>query len=207
MKKIGIVDYGSGNIFSVMQAIKKNGVDCIVVNTKEQVNKCDAIILPGVGSFKNAMDSLQEKDLITELLDYAATGKPILGICLGMQLLFESSNEFGFYEGLRLIKGKVVKFTDLKEGSTIPQIQWNKVQTDGKKSVLFKGVNTNPFMYFVHSYYVKPSQPNINFFNTSYGGIDYCCAVEFNNIYGVQFHPERSSLDGLLLLKNFINLV
>ncbi len=207
LKKIAIIDYGSGNIFSVSQAIKKIGGLPVIASSAKQINDSDAILLPGVGAFMNAMESLQEKGLSSVIIDSVRNGKPILGICLGMQLLFETSNEFGCHEGLNLLKGDVVKFSSLNEGTTIPQIQWNRVQVDRKDMVLFQGMDLNPFMYFLHSYYVKPSQEYKNIFRTNYGGIEYCSAIEYKNIYGVQFHPERSSADGLRLLKNFVELV
>jgi len=206
LKKIAIVDYGSGNLFSVAQAIKKIGALPVLANSEKHINDCDAIILPGVGAFKNAIQSLEETGLIPVIIDSVKNGKPILGICLGMQLLFETSNELGLHEGLKLLNGNVVKFSNLDDRAAIPQIQWNRVKVDIKDTLLFQGLQPNPFMYFLHSYYVKPSPEYKNILRASYGGLNYCCVIEYGNIYGVQFHPERSSTEGLMLLKNFVEL-
>jgi imidazole glycerol-phosphate synthase subunit HisH len=206
LKKVAIVDYGSGNLFSVAQAIKKIGARPVLASSEEDINDCDSIILPGVGAFNNAMQSLNETGLIPGIIDSVKNGKPILGICLGMQLLFETSNEFGFHEGLKLLNGDVVRFSNLDEGTAIPQIQWNRIQVNIKKMVLFQDLHLNPFMYFLHSYYVNPCQRYKTIFKSSYGGLNYCSAIEHGNIYGVQFHPERSSTAGLRLLKNFVEL-
>jgi glutamine amidotransferase len=207
VKRIAVIDCGSGNIFSVLQALKKIGVAPVVTNNIGDIVDCDAIILPGVGSFENAMQNLKKDGLINQILDSVENGVPLLGICLGLQLLFESSAEFGSHEGLKLIKGEVVKFSALDNGSTIPQMQWNKIKVNVKDTILFNGISENPFMYFAHSYYVKPSQPNLKVHSTNYGGIEYCCAIEYKNLFGVQFHPEKSSLDGLRVLKNFTDHV
>lgn len=194
-------------MFSVFQVLKKVGANASITNKKDEIYGADAIILPGVGSFGNAMQNLNKLELASVITDYAESGRPVLGICLGMQLLFEMSNEFGLNEGLKLIKGDVVKFSDLHAGTTIPHTQWNRVCVNSKKSVLFDGINDNPFMYFIHSYYAKPSNPDLNIFNANYGGIEYCCAIETENIFGVQFHPERSSLDGIRLINNFVKII
>ena len=206
MKKIAVVDYGSGNLFSVSQAIKRIGVMPSLASSEKEINDCDAIILPGVGAFKNAMEGLDQAELIPAIIDSVKNGKPILGICLGMQLLFDISHEFGSHEGLKLLKGEVIKFSDSNQMVTIPQIQWNRIQTNIKDTVLFQGIELDPFMYFLHSYYVKPSQGYKKTFKTNYGGLEYCSAIEHKNIYGVQFHPEKSASAGLQLLKNFVDL-
>jgi len=204
---MAVIDYGAGNIFSVSQALKKIGAIPVITNNKDEIDDCDAIILPGVGSFGNAMLNLKKNDLINKILDSVKNGVPLLGICLGFQLLFNSSAEFGFHEGLKLIDGEVVKFPTLEDGYVIPQIQWNTVNLNKKDSILFKDIDADPFMYFVHSFYVKPSQNNLVAYNANYGGLEYCCAIEYKNIFGVQFHPEKSSQNGLRLLKNFMDYV
>jgi len=208
MKRVAIIDYGHGNIFSISQALKKLSIEYVIADNKDQIESSSAIILPGVGAFNSAMEDLQDNGLESVIIDNVKTGKPLLGICLGMQLLFESSEEFGIHKGLGLLKGDVVKFKGLETGFKIPQTQWNKVFSSGCNSKLFKGIESiNPFMYFVHSYYVRPSHKGTKIISTNYGGLDYCCAIELENIYAVQFHPEKSSNNGLQLLKNFCDMI
>jgi len=208
MKKVAVVDYGHGNIFSIVQALKKLGVEYLIADNMDQINSSSAVILPGVGAFHSAMVKLKDKQLKQVIIDNAFNGKPLLGICLGMQLLFGSSEEFGNHAGLGLLKGDVAKFSNLDNATRIPQTQWNKVLVDETNSTLFQGMESNnPFMYFVHSYYVRPSHSGAKVISTNYGGLDYCCAIEAANVYGVQFHPEKSSNNGLRILKNFCNLM
>ena len=207
MKRVAIIDYGSGNLFSVVQALNKIGVEAILAKRRDQIDNSNALILPGVGAFHSALKRLNKNDLAAGIIDNAKGGKPLLGICLGMQLLFDSSKEFGYHNGLGLLRGEVTRFKNLEEGTRVPQTQWNRVLVNGLRTTLFQGIDNDPFMYFVHSYYVNNKHNEAVIVNAEYGGLHYCCAIEFEDIYGVQFHPERSASDGLRLLKNFCNLM
>jgi glutamine amidotransferase len=202
---IAIVDYEAGNLFSVQHACKSVGLDHIIANKPEEVMSANALILPGVGAFGAAMDNLRKLDLIQPLRDFASTGKPLIGICLGMQLLFSESEEFGSHKGLNLIEGTIVKFpsTD-KNGESIkvPQIGWNRIF---KHSGLLEGWDNTPlekildgeFMYFVHSYYACPDYEKHILSVTNYGGLDFCSSVVKDNVFATQFHPEKSAKEGM----------
>lgn len=199
---IAIIDYDAGNIASVEKAVKKLGYECIVTRDKEVLQKADKLILPGVGAFKDAMDKLNEyglTDLVKKLV--LEDKKPILGICLGLQLMFESSEENPGVEGLSLLKGKIVR---LPEGDDrkIPHMGWNSLEFP-KKSKLFEGVIKGSFVYFVHSYYLQAEDENVVAAISKYGA-DIHAAVEWENIYATQFHPEKSSSVGLKILSNFL---
>ena len=199
---IAIIDYDAGNIASVEKAVKKLGYDCIVTRDKEVLEKADKLILPGVGAFKDAMDKLNEyglTDIVKKLV--LEDKKPILGICLGLQLMFESSEENPGVEGLSLLKGKIVR---LPEGDDrkIPHMGWNSLEFP-KKSKLFEGVVKGSFVYFVHSYYLQAEDENVVAAISKYGA-DIHAAVEWDNIYATQFHPEKSSAVGLKILSNFL---
>ncbi|MCR4696203.1 MAG: imidazole glycerol phosphate synthase subunit HisH [Lachnospiraceae bacterium] len=199
---IAIIDYDAGNIASVEKAVKKLGYECIVTRDKEVLEKADKLILPGVGAFKDAMDKLNEyglTDIVKKLV--LEDKKPILGICLGLQLMFESSEENPGVEGLSLLKGKIVR---LPEGDDrkIPHMGWNSLEFP-KKSKLFEGVVKGSFVYFVHSYYLQAEDENVVAAISKYGA-DIHAAVEWENIYAAQFHPEKSSAVGLKILSNFL---
>lgn len=200
---IGIVDYGMGNLFSVSEALKRLEVSYFVSEKPDELRKADRLILPGVGAFKDAMVRLNETGLTDFLHEYVKTGKPLLGICLGMQLLFESSEEGGSSKGLGLLPGRVVRFpgkTENGEAYKVPHMGWNRLEW----------VNSSPiteqleedYAYFVHSYYVKTENPDILIGKASYYE-DVPAVVGRNNIYGMQFHPEKSSKLGVQLLTNF----
>ena len=198
--KITIVDYGMGNIYSLQSALKFLGYDSICSNKREDIINADKIILPGVGSFKQAMDNIR-KLKIDKSLEVAIKEKktPILGICLGMQLLGISSTEDDFSIGLNLFQGNVDKFTD--QSIKIPHVGFNNVSYP-EESVLYKGINENSDFYFVHSYKMHSNEIN---------GVAYCshgenfvASFEKGNVFGTQFHPEKSQTNGLSLLKNFI---
>ena len=199
---IAIIDYDAGNIASVEKAVKKLGYECIVTRDKEVLQKADKLILPGVGAFKDAMDKLNEyglTDIVKKLV--LEDKKPILGICLGLQLMFESSEENPGVDGLSLLKGKIVR---LPEGDDrkIPHMGWNSLEFP-KKSKLFEGVVKGSFVYFVHSYYLQAEDENVVAAISKYGA-DIHAAVEWENIYATQFHPEKSSAVGLKILSNFL---
>ncbi len=205
--KVAIVNYGAGNIFSVEQACRKVGFECIISSDPDVIRSADAIILPGVGAFGDAMKRLDERGLVTELATFVDSGRPLLGICLGMQLLYSTGEEFGLHQGLDLIKGKVRRFPDSVPGYKIPQIQWNAVNFHEDKSRLFAGLPSGEPMYFLHSYYAAPDGTDYFQATANYAGIEYCCALEEANIFAVQFHPEKSGEQGLEIFRNFRKLI
>ena len=201
---LAIVDYNMGNLASVMNACKLIGVDAIIEKDPSKLNKYDRIILPGVGAYKDAMEHLKTTGMHDAVKNFANTGKPTLGICLGMQLLFESSQEFGFTQGLDLIPGKVVAFDKKKmnmDEHKIPHVGWNKAFN--KKSKLFNGLE-NPYLYFVHSFHALTSEKYT--IATTHYGYDFASAVQKDNIYGFQPHPEKSHDNGIQILKNFMDM-
>ena len=200
---IAIIDYDAGNMKSVEKALAFLGVDYTVTNDVEVLKKADKLILPGVGAFGDAMASLDKFGLTGEIRSLVKGGKPLLGICLGMQVLFDESEESPGVKGLSLLPGKIVRFSP-GHGLKIPQIGWNSLSFP-KESKLFEGIEEGSYVYFVHSYYLKASDERIVAASCDYG--DYVhAAVEWNNIYACQFHPEKSSDVGLAILKNFVNL-
>ena len=199
---IAIVDYGVGNLFSLKSSLAAIGVDVVVTSDKEVLASADQIILPGVGAFEDAAKKLRNTGLDICLKELANAGKPLLGICLGMQLLFEKSYEYGCHEGLGLIKGSVKPIADVSPADyKIPHIGWNPLLMVGEKHPLFKYINNNDCVYFVHSYYATDCEEN-NIANTEYGAI-LTASVANKNVYGCQFHPEKSGTVGLNILKAF----
>jgi len=198
---IVIIDYGLGNLGSVKNVLDKLGVISVVSSSVKDIRKASGLILPGVGAAGEGMKNLKELRLDKIIMQEAAKEKPILGICLGMQLLMSKSEE-GDVDCLNSIDGQVLKFdTPLK----VPQIGWNTVKMD-RKNKLFKKIPNNSYFYFVHSYYCSPSENEAGIGITEYG-IKFCSAIQKNNIFGVQFHPEKSGENGLRLLKNFTDIV
>lgn len=200
---IAILDYDAGNIKSVEKACQYLGKDALITRDRDAILNADKVILPGVGSFGDAMDKLIRYNLVDVIHEVVDLGKPFLGICLGLQLLFEESEESVGVKGLSLLKGKIVKFPN-DMGLKVPQIGWNNLSFP-KKSRLFKDINEGSYVYFVHSYYLKSDDPNVVAAKTDYG-IEYDCAVEKDNIFACQFHPEKSSDVGLKILRNFLEL-
>ncbi|MEY8214503.1 MAG: imidazole glycerol phosphate synthase subunit HisH [Colwellia sp.] len=198
---LSILDYGLGNIFSIKNAAEQQGFSVNVVNSAEEILASDRLILPGVGAFQDAMLRLKNDGLDEAIREFVSVGKPLLGICLGMQLLFDESEEHGNFQGLGLIKGKVKKFPKLN-GYKIPQIQWNKSKLN-PESRLFIDFDTEQFFYFLHSYYVASEEENAIESKSHYCDLNYCSAIEFGNVLGVQFHPEKSGINGLKVLNNF----
>jgi imidazole glycerol-phosphate synthase subunit HisH len=204
---IGIVDYGMGNLFSVSKALERLGAEYMITNDKQALMSSDALLLPGVGAFRDAMLRLNEDGLTETINEFAKTGKPLLGICLGMQLLFEDSDENGFTEGLKLLPGSVRRFpgnTAEGESYKVPHMGWNKLQFV-KESPLLEGLNED-FVYFVHSYFVNAKESDVLLAKASYHE-EVSAVVGRGNIFGMQFHPEKSSKLGMALLTNFLKLV
>ena len=198
---IAIIDYDAGNIKSVEKAFEYLGEDVVLTSDKETILKADGAVLPGVGAFGEAVKRLSDRGLIDVLKEYVALNKPFLGICLGYQLMFENSEESPGVEGLGIFKGSCIRF-DEKNGLKIPQIGWNSLSFT-KRSGMFEGLNDNPYVYFVHSYYVKAGDESIVAATADYGNV-FHAACEHNNVFGCQFHPEKSSEVGLSILKNFV---
>jgi len=208
---IAIIDYGMGNIHSVQKALQLFGAKTIVTNKSEEIRACDKVVLPGVGAFDDAMLELKKQGLELALNNYIKNRKPFLGICLGMQLLFEQSEEASKSKGLGILKGKVKKFKELK-GLKVPHMGWNQLNKSKVKSqksklecLLLKDIPDNSYVYFCHSYYPEPSNEDIIGATTDYG-IEFSSVVWQDNVYGVQFHPEKSQKTGLKILENFVNL-
>lgn len=198
---IAIIDYGVGNLFSLCSSINYLGFDAKITSDKEEIKKADKIILPGVGAFSDAAKKLKDKGLDKIIKELADSGKEIMGICLGMQLLFEKSYEYGECEGLGLIKGEVVPMENkIPENLKIPHIGWNNLRIK-KEHKIFKYIKDSDFVYFVHSFYATSCDDAI-IAVTEYG-IDITAAVAKDNVSGCQFHPEKSGLVGLNILKAF----
>jgi glutamine amidotransferase len=200
MSKIVIIDYGMGNLRNVQKGFEWIGFEARVTRNKKEIERASAIVLPGVGAFKDCMDNLEKFGLIEPLLRSIQKGKPYLGICLGLQILFSESEEFGFQEGLNLIKGKVVKFKPDQEHK-VPHMGWNEIEK--KMEVPFlRGIESGDFFYFVHSYYVIPEEPQWVATLTNYG-IPFVSSILKENLFATQFHPEKSQRKGLRILENF----
>lgn len=201
---LGIVDYNIGNLASVQNAILKVGESAKIESDPSKLKDYDKIILPGVGAFGDAMEHLQKSGMQEAILEFIKSGKFLLGICLGMQLLFQKSYEFGEHSGLGLLEGEIIHFekATLKKGEKIPHMGWNLVKKV-KNSALLEGLEDSFYLYFVHSYYLGESK---NAIGMSHYGIDFVSIVQKENIFGIQPHPEKSHNVGLKILKNFVKL-
>jgi glutamine amidotransferase len=195
---IAIIDYGVGNLRSVEKAFTSQGIDAIVTSDEQILRKADKLVLPGVGAFAACMDGLRKHNFDRLVIEAAQSGKPIIGLCVGLQMMFDEGHEFGIHKGLGLLPGKVVRFP---EGIHVPHIGWNQVEFK-QDHPIFRGLPENPFFYFVHSYYCLPDDPTCILGETDYGQT-YASICGRDNIVGVQFHPEKSQGMGLQLLKNF----
>lgn len=200
---IAIIDYGAGNLHSVKNALDFIGADSVITSDSQTILSADKVILPGVGSFGDAMNNLRQNGLEETVKKAAESGKPFLGICLGEHLLFEESEESPDVKGLGILKGKVVKITK-KDGLKIPHMGWNSLEFP-KESKIFKNIGDEPFVYFVHSYYIKPVDESVVAAYTEYGE-KLAVAVERDNLFAAQFHPEKSGKTGIQILRNFADL-
>lgn len=200
---IAIIDYDAGNLKSVEKALQFLGQECVITRAFHEIKKADKVILPGVGSFGDAMSQLKKFELDKVIHEVAAEQKPFLGICLGLQLLFEGSEESDGVEGLHLLEGEILRIPE-QEGLKIPNIGWNSLdlQNNGR---LFENLNGNPFVYFVHSYYLKAREESIVKATIEYSTHIHA-SVEKDNIFACQFHPEKSGTVGLQILSNFAKL-
>lgn len=202
---IAIVDYGVGNLFSLVSSFKAIGVDAIATGEKKVIESADKIILPGVGAFGDASNKLFNSGLAEIVIDQANKGKPVLGICLGMQLLLQKSFEYGEHKGLGLIEGEIRPISDvIPKDYKIPHIGWNALNFKGEKSPIFKYLKDGDFVYFVHSFYGANCDKNV--IATAEYGASLTAAVQQKNVYGCQFHPEKSGDVGLKILKAFCEL-
>ena len=209
---IALIDYDTGNLRSVSKALEKLGAEVEITRDANVIKNASHVILPGVGAFKDCMTKLEEYDLIDVIKDVIASKKPFLGICVGLQLLFEKSSEFGSTEGLGILKGEVTGFTPPSTDTNndnihkfkVPHMGWNSVNFK-KDSKLFKGISDGEFFYFVHSYYVSSAEDDVVLATTNYS-VDFTSVIERGNLFGCQFHPEKSQVVGLKVLENFINI-
>lgn len=208
---VAIIDLGVGNLFSVKQACHEVGLNAKIVNSKEDLQSAKGIIIPGVGAFKSAMDNLDQMGIRSVLIDEIKKGKPIFGICLGMQILFSKSHEHGAQEGLGVIDGEVLPFPKKdNEGKkvAVPLISWRKIQISNpkeKNNSVYSKFNKEEYMYFVHSYYCQPSNKKITAAASTYADIEYCASIEFENIFATQFHPEKCGKKGLEIYREWAN--
>jgi imidazole glycerol phosphate synthase, glutamine amidotransferase subunit len=209
---VAIIDYGVGNLRSVQKAFAANGHDAVVTSDPAVIRNAARVVLPGVGAFGAAVDTLRAAGLEEVTLEAAQSGRPFLGICVGMQLLFSESEEMGRHRGLGLVPGRVLRFDEANLGAAargvkVPQIGWNALRfpPEPRRSPLFAGVPDGSLVYFVHSYYCAPEEADVTAATTEFIA-PYCSSVWSGNLYGVQFHPEKSGAVGLRLLDNFARL-
>lgn len=198
---IGIIDYGMGNLGSVTNAFRFLELDAKIISRKQEMDDCRALILPGVGAFGDCMAHLVEHDFVDAITGWVDAGKPMMGICLGLQALFQSSEESPGVPGLGILEGTVKKF-DLPKDLKVPQIGWNRMAEVKADCPMFNEIDDGSFFYLVHSYYVCPQDESIVAGRTEYG-IDYCTSVWKDNVFATQFHPEKSQAAGLQMLRNF----
>jgi glutamine amidotransferase len=205
---IAIIDYGMGNLRSVQKGFEKVGAEALVTADPQKVLEADRVVLPGVGAFRDCMHNLEQAGFVEPILKVIAEGRPFLGICVGMQLLFTDSVEFGLNCGLNLIPGHVLRFPDQMttngERLPVPQMGWNQLRIK-RRPPAFDDIADNSNVYFVHSYYAKPDDENVIATTTDYG-FEFCSSVWKDNIVATQFHPEKSQDVGLRILKNFAEL-
>jgi imidazole glycerol-phosphate synthase subunit HisH len=213
--QVAVVDYGLGNLFSVKRACEHVGLRVFVSGKARELLEADAVILPGVGAFGDAMTALDREGLIGPLKDFASSGKPLIGICLGLQLLMTESFEFGRRRGLGILDGPVVRFNNPKgpNGSLkVPQVGWNRVnrpagRPDAWRQTPMEDIEDGEFMYFVHSFYASPEDSDVRLAWSTYGDAPFCSAVKKNNIFAFQFHPERSGPTGLRIYRSIARLI
>jgi glutamine amidotransferase len=212
--QVAIVDHSLGNLYSVKHACLHVALNAEITSSKQDILNADAVIVPGVGAFGDAMAALHRLDLVSVLRDIAASSKPLIGICLGVQLLMTESYEFGRHKGLGIIEGDVVRFDNPRESKRtlkVPQIGWNQIrkyapagsaEVDPWAGTLLDRTRNNEYMYFVHSYIVQPQDPSVILSTSRYGHIEFCSSVRRGNVFACQFHPERSASQGLGVYQN-----
>ena len=198
---IAIVDYGMGNLRSVSKAFQSQGFDAVVTRDPNEISEASGLVLPGVGAFGDCVKNLSDYGLISPIKDFIASDKPFLGICLGLQVLFEESEESPGAKGLGILKGKVVRFPDFEDGLKVPHMGWNEIKIV-KDTPVLKDIPQESWFYFVHSYYPSPEDDSISAVKTNYG-FEFTAAVSVDNVFASQFHPEKSSTLGLKIVQNF----
>lgn len=205
MKRVVVVDYGLGNLHSVVKALRHEGAEVVVSENPNDVRTADRVVLPGVGAFADGMEGLRKRDLVGPLLDFVATGRPFLGICLGMQLLLGESEEFGRHEGLGIIEGKVVLIPRVP-GRKVPHIGWNRIMPAGAgwANTPLEPIAPATAMYFVHSFTAEPAREEDRLADADYVGFRVSAAVRKDNVVGTQFHPEKSGPSGLLVIAQYL---
>lgn len=203
MSTLGIIDYGAGNLASVQNSFLAIGIDAVIVRTSNELEGLTHLVLPGVGAFGDCAAALRKQGLADSIRNWVEADKPFLGICIGYQILFESSEETPGARGLGIFKGKVRRFSE--NGLKIPHMGWNEVTPTDATHPIWAGMGTNPYFYYVHSYYPEPCDKQLIAATTSYGDT-YAAAIIKGKLIATQFHPEKSQLQGLKLLKNFITL-
>lgn len=205
MTVIAVIDYDMGNLHSACKGLENAGAKTHITDSAKELEQADAVVLPGVGAFDPAIQQLRSRDLIQPIKDLIASGKPFLGICLGLQILFEGSEE-GHEPGLGVVPGRVRHFRS-EPKLTIPHMGWNQLQLTQPQLPLWQNLPHDPWAYFVHSYYAAPSDPQVNAATITHGTQTVTAAIAQNNLMAVQFHPEKSSVSGLQILSNFVTWV
>jgi len=217
--RVAIVDYGMGNLFSVKEACREVGLTAEITSSQQDILNADAVILPGVGAFGDAMNTLDKLDLASVLQEIAASSKPLVGICLGMQLLMTESHEFGRHRGLGIIEGEVLRLQVWADGARtlkVPQVGWNRIHEPDRADpdaghgpnhidwdeTLLSGLPDGGYLYFVHSFYASPVDESVVTSITKYGPVEFCSSLQFGSVFACQFHPERSGLQGLKVYQN-----
>jgi len=204
MSRIVIIDYGMGNLRNVQKGFEKIGFEARLTRNKNEIGRASAIVLPGVGAFKDCVENLEKYGLVEPLLRSIEKGKPYLGICLGLQILFSESEEFGSHKGLDLVQGKVVRFVPDPEHK-VPHMGWNTIEKE-KEGPMLQGIESGDFFYFVHSYYVIPDKTQWISSFTTYGK-PFVSSIWKENLFATQFHPEKSQQKGLRILENFVKSI
>lgn len=210
--QVAIVDHSLGNLYSVKHACAHVGLQAEITSSKTAIANARAVILPGVGAYGDAMATLRRLDLISVLRDIAASDKPLIGICLGIQLLMTESYEFGRHQGLGIIDGPVIRFDhpiEHERALKVPQIGWNRIAGTGRSwaDTLIAGVAEREYMYFVHSFIAQPQDPGVMLSTSCYGNIEFCSSLQRGNVFACQFHPERSGAQGLKVYRNLARLI
>lgn len=208
--KIAVIDYGMSNMFSIQNALNVSGFESEITSDYSTIMSSDGAVLPGVGSFPEAMKNIKNLGLDESISEFIATGKQFMGICLGLQLLFDESNEIDNTRGLEIIPGSVKHFSNTKLMVKVPHVGWNCIKKNkilGNEDIInpLKNSNDGEFFYFVHSFYAEPEKSNHIYTTTEYGGIEFCSSILHENIFACQFHPEKSGKKGILILRDFFN--
>ncbi len=210
MIQIAIIDYDIGNVKSIINALEKVGATIVVTRNKKDIFNSDGVVLPGVGAFSHGMKKLNDYNLDKTIIQFVKQKKPLLGICLGMQMLFSESEEFGTCKGLDLIGGKIKKLKTLNPKiEKLPHVSWNEILQPPNvtwKNTILEGLNSSSNMFFVHTYAAQPDNQENILSITEYSNFQFCSTVQKENIYGCQFHPEKSAIEGLLIMNNFVNI-